>query len=1008
MILAALVASIALTQSRGLACGEEATFDLSRDVQFEIVNNEAWILKLNELGVDAEFVLNPKSGVETQAERIEGRPPRLGVWQVGGSGHQRIELARISEGTGRLRATLACGHAESNCYAEIERAFQRADVHALDALTKQANACGAAALHTLITLKSREGQFHSVVEGYSLLIDGWLQHQSPERSAAARLGLADALNALGRATEAEREARIAAEEHHRLGIDYYEARAWETVGIAQSYQGKPELALVSYGKAAEVARAAGEWTALANIQVNQASLQRVWGQYEDAQRLLAQTRREAPATLTPIAAGRMELLEGELSLARGDAAAGLRAARAAEAQFAAAKAPVWVATAHALRGRVLAGLGLHAEAYASFKQALELTPGKNAPVRVARVLIDLAALYEKDEEWALARNMADKAARIYALLSLPVEAGWARRLSADVALRLEEPGAPEAARSLLTDSPSLKGSPAYCLTLARVALVERRYAEVLARTQSEQCQSSGMDGAIERAELRAAAHRGMGNVDAAERELADSAIQWTTLAHASTGQALRHAIARQASQLTIAWLDLFDGVPTPEQLWAWERGSLRIDTGTGAQAQGAPMTFSDMAGRQLLGPEPGIPEVPALGPLADRLGATVPGAAAAQVGSLAQLQAHLPEHVMLLRVYYGNRRSVALWLTKTQAWTSQLPPLQVLRDTLARTQAAVATRQTPYGDTQSRLAELSGQLLTGAPQAKPPRELWVWADGLTETAPFPGLTWVGRDQPLIETTNISYLTGLRTPAESDDGPTASEIELLVASNTGEQSESALAPLYTARSEGELIPRLRPNLKVRAVAERETTRDALVAALQRPGAVVHLASHGQAQPSFLGYAGVWLNSSEKAGGLQFLSWLDIADLRLSSGLAVLNACQLAAGPSATSQGNLSFAAAISNAGVDNVVAAFWPVSDTAATVWVPAFYRALDLQDLDSSAEALRQAQLALRASRHFRHPYYWASLAHFRRLAVPVVVDERAVPTARQLAQESAVAPQTR
>jgi len=80
--------------------------------------------------------------------------------------------------------------------------------------------------------------------------------------------------------------------------------------------------------------------------------------------------------------------------------------------------------------------------------------------------------------------------------------------------------------------------------------------------------------------------------------------------------------------------------------------------------------------------------------------------------------------------------------------------------------------------------------------------------------------------------------------------------------------------------------------------------------------------------------------------------------------------------------LSFAGAVSAAGVDQVVAALWPLSDAATVRWVPAFYRALDDADLNSSAEALRQAQLELRASRHFRHPFYWASLVHFRHLKV--------------------------
>lgn len=114
----------------------------------------------------------------------------------------------------------------------------------------------------------------------------------------------------------------------------------------------------------------------------------------------------------------------------------------------------------------------------------------------------------------------------------------------------------------------------------------------------------------------------------------------------------------------------------------------------------------------------------------------------------------------------------------------------------------------------------------------------------------------------------------------------------------------------------------------------------------------------------------------------LSWLDVINTPLRAPLAVLNACQLAAGPSATSQSSLSFASAVSAAGVDHVVAAYWPISDSASATWIPAFYSAMRAQPAAHAMDALRSAQLALKDSRSFRHPYYWASLAYFQHLRV--------------------------
>jgi CHAT domain-containing protein len=61
---------------------------------------------------------------------------------------------------------------------------------------------------------------------------------------------------------------------------------------------------------------------------------------------------------------------------------------------------------------------------------------------------------------------------------------------------------------------------------------------------------------------------------------------------------------------------------------------------------------------------------------------------------------------------------------------------------------------------------------------------------------------------------------------------------------------------------------------------------------------------------------------------------------------------------------------------------WPVSDAAAAIWVPAFYSALTADPQHDAAEALRIAQLKLRDSRAFRHPFYWAGLQAFARVAL--------------------------
>jgi CHAT domain-containing protein len=164
---------------------------------------------------------------------------------------------------------------------------------------------------------------------------------------------------------------------------------------------------------------------------------------------------------------------------------------------------------------------------------------------------------------------------------------------------------------------------------------------------------------------------------------------------------------------------------------------------------------------------------------------------------------------------------------------------------------------------------------------------------------------------------------------------------------------------------------------------QATRSTVLATLEQAGAWLHIAAHGMAQPQRIGYAGIWLEPPAAEAAPAFLSWLDVLDSGVRADLVVLDACQLGDSGSAVS-GNLSFADAVSRAGARRVVAALWPVSDAAAALWVPAFYRSLLADAGYDSALALRTAQLRLRASRAFTHPFFWAGLQSIERLDLPV------------------------
>jgi hypothetical protein len=61
-----------------------------------------------------------------------------------------------------------------------------------------------------------------------------------------------------------------------------------------------------------------------------------------------------------------------------------------------------------------------------------------------------------------------------------------------------------------------------------------------------------------------------------------------------------------------------------------------------------------------------------------------------------------------------------------------------------------------------------------------------------------------------------------------------------------------------------------------------------------------------------------------------------------------------------------------------------MSDAASAIWVPTFYSALVVDPAHDDATALRAAQMRLRESRMFRHPFYWSGLETFSRTSFSV------------------------
>ncbi len=134
-------------------------------------------------------------------------------------------------------------------------------------------------------------------------------------------------------------------------------------------------------------------------------------------------------------------------------------------------------------------------------------------------------------------------------------------------------------------------------------------------------------------------------------------------------------------------------------------------------------------------------------------------------------------------------------------------------------------------------------------------------------------------------------------------------------------------------------------------------------------IMHLATHGtllEGNPkgSFLRLGGTGTDSS-----LTF-SEIDVLPLR-DLELAVLSACQTALGENGDGKEIAGLAYNFQKKGTATVVATLWSVDDVSTADLMVKMYEALATGEI-SRLDALHSAQLALRNSTEFSHPYHWA------------------------------------
>jgi CHAT domain-containing protein/tetratricopeptide (TPR) repeat protein len=181
-------------------------------------------------------------------------------------------------------------------------------------------------------------------------------------------------------------------------------------------------------------------------------------------------------------------------------------------------------------------------------------------------------------------------------------------------------------------------------------------------------------------------------------------------------------------------------------------------------------------------------------------------------------------------------------------------------------------------------------------------------------------------------------------------------------------------LRFSRTEAEEIARLAaPGATLKAL-DFDASRDTALKPELGQYRILHFATHSLLNNEHPELSGVVLSLVDRDGRPQngFLRLYDIYNLRLTSELVVLSACQTALGGEIRGEGLIGLTRGFLYAGAPRVVATLWEIDDRTTAELMKRFYEGV-LGRGEPPAAALRSAQIAMWKNRGWDAPYYWAA-----------------------------------
>lgn len=988
MLLRSALATLLLcaqTAKADLLCGQEVTLALAvvspgHDAPVARLDMDSQgaadaVLWGEERGADLEWRLG-----DGDWRPADVRPPRYGMFSARLDGRVSLQVRAVSGAprSGRALVRMVCGDEEirrlPDCLVQLNTA-QAAPAGKL---------CEALRLHAAASAASKRGIYTDAVAAYAQAAKAWTAQGDRLRAAAAQLGYAESLVRLGRYAQGMSAAAIAARANEQAGNPYFAARARNESCVALRELGDRAGARRCLDGLAPTFQAVGELGDAANVYFNTASMANEDGDFAAAEAALAAAQRLDLRVVYPDVEGRLDVQLGDADVLAGRVSSALAHFNQAAEIFERTRNDRWLGNVHIRLGDLYWVLGAKAEALTFATDAIQRFPREQSGGRRGDALRLAAKIQWAAGNEAEARSGFAQAREIAVADATPIAVS---SLDLDLAIRGDEQALRRAQRGGANEaSASERMRSRFAAAQAVQALAQARYADALAHAESVRPEQLDRDESLRLVAVNATALAGLGQTEAALALLEREILLLRDRARQSRSAGLRQIAGGRLLELRATWVDVYAGMtpsrrPSAQRVWQLLRDTQPASLPAAPGIAAAETGEADRAlAAVLLAPDPVTASASAVAAQraltrhyarAGSIAAAEDLAAGQETSSsLAAVQAQLPDATVLLAFGFGRQRSLVLSLERDRADVRLIAAEPAVRAAAATLRQLVSTPHTPLKDVENAANRLSALLVDGdVPRL--PRRLLVLSDPLLEGVPFSLLTWPGQPQWLVETTPTATLATF--PLSARPAISSARKIYAVTAATDATAGAALPSLPAAAAEVHWIATALPRV---AVLAAEPERD-LGALLATPGAWIHVGAHGMTQAGLHGYSGLWLQPAEPGSPLRFFSWLDAAERQSAADLVVLNACALAAGdPRQISAAN-SFAAALSLSNVREVVAALWPVSDTAAQTWVPALYAALQQEGPADVGMALLAAQHRLRQSRHFRHPFYWSSLVHF-------------------------------